>query len=107
MNKIYLPIDNIDDYSGFEVIDSETIRAYKFNGVDYDYTDYFVNSHYISKTGTSPTSCSACIDPSYITSSSYYRNDFDSISNIVFIFVILNMMIVMWFVHSFFRGFGK
>ena len=82
---IYIPIDNFDN-TCVNVIDKDTVRVINTNddlGI-YSYTDYFVNSHYLSKEGfltdISSYSCS-----SNITNLWYYRNDVADIFLMCFI----------------------
>ena len=104
---IYLPDTN---YACFVVQDSNTIRAYntmpRQNG-NSDYTDYYVNSHYIFKNGnqqwsnysTLPT-CSGAT----FTTNVFYRNDIDSIMITFFILLI----ICFWFPYRILsRAFGR
>lgn len=88
MTNIYVPTL---DYSCYVVYDKDTIRAYHTQPIydSYiDYTDYYVNSHYIEKNGTAhftnysvlPT----CINNDNLTNDFYYRNDLADI------FVIFN-----------------
>lgn len=78
-NKLYVP--NYNDNMCVEVLDKDTIRVFE-NDSSYSYTDYYVNSHYLAKTGL--------VDSDYIksctqlekSSSFIYRND---ISDILFI----------------------
>ena len=53
MGLIYVPVDDISDYSCYVVYDSQTIRAYYSSPVigDNNYTDFYVNSHYLSSEG--------------------------------------------------------
>lgn len=87
---IYLPIENFSDYSFYYLLDSETIRVYDTNPIidtDVPYTDYFINSHYLSKTGIEHISLVPTpLDVNLLTNSVYYRNDF---SDILIIFLIL------------------
>ena len=95
MTNLYVP-DNT--YSCYVVYDKDTIRAYS-NVPTYDtyvpYVDYFVNSHYMEKTGfqyfgnysTIPT----CLNSSVITNDFYYRNDLSDILFIFLIFVIFSI----------------
>lgn len=96
MNYIYVP--NIN-YACYVVQDMNTIRAYhttpykpgNYNqSVNIDYTDYYINSHYLEKTGTQSFSYNStiptCLNKSHITDDYYYRNDIDSI---LFIFLVI------------------
>ena len=81
---IYVPTK--EDYKCFIVRDKDTIRAYKQipeTNSSVDYTDFYINSHYLSRNDTEvfnryqelPT----CLDNSQITSDIYYRNDMPDI----------------------------
>lgn len=92
-DKVYVP--NYNDSNCAYMYSSDTLRVYEstptYNS-NVSYTDYFVNSHYLSRDGitnfsqysTLPT----CINSSDITTNFYYRNDFDSILIIFFILFI-------------------
>ena len=80
---IYVPNDT---YACYSVLDKDTIRAYHTQpkrASTIDYTDYFINSHYISSEGSetflTTSSLPVCITSQNITSEVYYRNDFPSI----------------------------
>lgn len=89
---IYLPSTN---YACFVVQDSNTIRAYSsmpsYN-TSVGYTDYYVNSHYISKTGTQQFgnygNLPTCSTDSF-TTNAFYRNDIDGIMITFFILLIV------------------
>ena len=93
MNNIYLPIDDLSSYSCYIVNDKDTIRAYKNTPVvnsTIDYDDYFVNSHYLMKSGQQIfgqySSIPVCLDSSILTNDIYYRND---MPDILLMFLIL------------------
>ena len=76
--------------------DKDTIRVYDTtptNNSNNYYTDYYINSNYIftnwyqqfSQYSTLPT----CINHNLLTSSPYYRNDFDKIMIIFFILLLI------------------
>ena len=97
--KIYLPIKNVSDYKCYSVYDKDTIRAYVQQpqlDSSSQYVDFYINSHYLQKSGvqswgqwnnTLPT----CLSTSSITNDVYYRNDFDSI---LIIFLVLFIFII-------------
>lgn len=84
MENIYLPIDNISDFKCYVVQDKDTIRAYSkkpaYNSSS-DYIDFFINSHYLEKTGTQTWGQSSyydlpiCLPKEIITNDIYYRTD--------------------------------
>lgn len=81
----YVPIDNLNDYC-VVVQDKDTIRAIEKNDVSgiYEYKDFFVNSHYLYKTGyLNDISSYNCLNN--ITNNWYYRNDLSDIFIICFI----------------------
>lgn len=87
-----------DSYPCYVVQDSNTIRAYHTqprNNSNSNYTDYYVNSHYMEKSGNQTWSTTAtlpsCLSKSNITSDFYYRNDLSDIMIIFFIFVIFGI----------------
>lgn len=83
---IYVP--DITNYQCFVVQSSDIIRAYEqvpnYN-TTVNYRDYYIKSNYIFKDGSqsfgnySYTTLPVCLDNSTLTTSYYYRNDFDSI----------------------------
>lgn len=93
-SKLYVP--NYDNYACIIVYNSNTIRAYKQyplanNYADYD--DFFINSHYISNSGTQhwyqTSTLPECISPENLTDDFYYRNDLADILIIFLIFLIV------------------
>lgn len=87
MNNIYVPYT---DYNCYVVYDKDTIRAFhtapQLNSYA-DYTDYFINSHYISRDGRTNfyNTLPVCLDKSNLTTEFYYRNDLSDILIIIFI----------------------
>lgn len=87
---IYVPNST---YKCYVVQDANTIRAYHSNpqrNQTITYTDYYINSHYMSRDNSQTFSSTAtlptCITSSQITDSVYYRNDF---ADILLIFTIM------------------
>lgn len=87
-----------------------TIRAYhstpRLNS-SADYTDYFINSHYISRDGTQTwnnySTLPTCMNDTF-TTNVYYRNDLDQI---LVIFIIL-LLICFYFPYRIIsRAFGR
>lgn len=80
-----------------EIIDKDTIRVFEDNDTSF-YTDYFINSHYISKQGQ--------VDYDYIKSCSSlsfttdykYRNDFPEICFITICIIALTILpcLMLW-----------
>ena len=100
MNNIYLSIENVNDFACYSVLDKDTIRAYRSQpqiDSSSEYVDFYINSHYLQKTGTQSwgewsNSLPICLSKSSITTDFYYRNDIDSILiifSILFIFIIV------------------
>lgn len=90
---IYLPVENVSDYSCYVIQSGNVIRAYKETPTHnraINYTDFYINSHYLENYGTQNFSqyvnIPTCIDPSRITNVYSYRNDF---SDILVIFTLL------------------
>lgn len=112
MNKIYLPIENISDYKCYSVYDKDTIRAYVQQpqlDSSSQYVDFYINSHYLQKTGTQSwgnwnSSLPTCLELNTFTSEVYYRNDFDSI---LIIFLILFIFIIALPYKVMSRAFGR
>lgn len=112
MDHIYLPIDKVSDFACYSVYDKDTLRAYYTQpAVDSssDYVDFFINSHYLKKTGTQswgqwtnylPT----CLPSNLITTEVYYRTDFDSI---LIIFLVLFIFIIVLPYKIMSRAFGR
>lgn len=96
MDNIYLPINSVNDFACYSVLDKDTIRAYRtkptINGSS-NYVDFFINSHYLQKQGIQtwgqwtdylPT----CISTDTITTDYYFRTDMPDILVMVFIVAI-------------------
>lgn len=113
MEHVYLPIDNVDDFACYSVYDKDTIRAYKTKpsiNSNSDYVDFFVNSHYLSKTGNQSwgqwnSTLPVCLSTSSITNEIEYRFDyFESLA----LFILL-LFVLFWFPLklTFFRLFRR
>lgn len=81
---LYVP--NSEQYACVVVQNAETIRAYKTvpsYSTSVEYTDFFVQSHYMSKEGVQEFSrygdLPQCLSTENITSDFYYRNDMPDI----------------------------
>ena len=102
MTPIYLPDEVLDSNCAY-VYDSDTIRVYEeipYQNSTIDYTDYFVNSHYISRTGSTSfgswgTIQYNCLNSSNFTTNAIYRNDLSEIFIITFILIFM-----CWFLIS-------
>lgn len=104
---IYLPDTN---YACFVVQDSNTIRAYEtmpsYNSSS-NYTDYYVNSHYMFRNGTQQwnnySTLPTCSGATF-TTNVFYRNDIDAI--MITFFIIL--LVCFWFPYRIIaRAFGR
>ena len=112
MKNVYLPIDNVNDFACYSVLDKDTIRAYSSRpqiNTSSNYVDFYINSHYLEKEGTQtwgnytqylPT----CISSSAITTDFYYRND---MSQILIMFIILCIFIFYIPIKVFLRLFRR
>ena len=84
MENIYLPVDNISKFSCYSVRDKDTIRAYYSKpsiNSNSDYVDFYINSHYLQKTGTETwgqwtSNLPVCLPNSSITNKIEYRVDY-------------------------------
>lgn len=112
MENIYLPIDNVNDFVCYTIYDKDTIRAYHtLPQVDSssEYVDFYINSHYLEKTGTQTwgqwqSYLPTCLPSNSITTDVYYRTDFDSI---LIIFLILFIFIIVLPYKIMSRAFGR
>lgn len=100
---IYLPI-KLEDSDIVFIKDKDTIRVIKSNNT---YTDYYINSHYISKNGvlTDTIETTVSLDHDIFTTDFYYRNDLDSIlicfSILSFFFFVIPFMLLKRFARWF------
>lgn len=112
MKNIYLPVENVNDFSCYSVYDKDTIRAYYTQpqiDSSSNYVDFYINSHYLQKTGTQSwgqwnNTLPICFSKSSITTDVYYRNDFDSV---LIIFLILFIFIIVLPYKIMSRAFGR
>lgn len=108
--KIYLP-KTINDNQCATVIDKDTIRVYEEKPVlnsDINYTDYYINSNYLSKVGHATLEdVPDCLQTENFTTSYYYRNDFHNILIIFFILIFIVYFIFSKILHAFFLGFRR
>lgn len=106
---LYVP--NFEDNQCVVINNSETIRVYETQptyNTSINYTDYYVNSHYMANKGTQQftqyTNIPTCISNEYITTAYMYRND---IADILITFVLLVLIIYIpmdKIIKAFFRG---
>ncbi len=109
MSKLYVP--TYDNESCVVVLDSNTIRVYDSQlsiNTEIDFTDYFVNSHYMEKKGkqtfSSIEEVPTCLDHDVITDSFYNRND---LFDILAIFLIILIVCIYFPFRIFSRMFGR
>ena len=113
MYNIYLPIDNFDDFACYSVYDKDTIRAYRTQPQvesSSEYVDFYINSHYLQKTGTQTwgqwsSNLPICTSKDSFTNNYYYRNDFASSLFIFTIFAIFGILIPIKIFLRLFRRF--
>ena len=94
--RIYVPYENINDYACYSIYDKDTIRAYttipSYNTTS-NYTDFFINSHYITKTGVQTWSnystLPTCTNVDHISNNVFYRNDIFDILGCTFIILLI------------------
>lgn len=107
---IYVP--NKENYQCFVVQSEEVIRAYEtmpnYNSI-ISYRDFYIRSDYIYKDSTQTfgnyATLPTCLDNSVITSSVYYRLDFDRILIIFLILTIVCFICPLKIFMRFFRRF--
>lgn len=109
--KIYLPNELTENQCAF-VYDKDTIRVFEeipTENSTIDFTDYYINSNYLSKKGkyTFSTELPSCLNNTDFTTDYYYRNDFDRILIIFFIILFIVYYIFSKIIHSFFLGFRR
>lgn len=96
MKKIYLPVDDVNDYACYVVYDKDTIRAYYTKPVNeqrVNYTDFYINSHYLEKEGSQTFynyNLPSCLPTTSLTTDLFYRFDLSQ-SLIIFTLLILIM----------------
>ena len=100
MENIYLPIDNISQFSCYSVRDKDTVRAYYSKpsiNSNSNYVDFYINSHYLQKTGNETwgqwtSNLPVCLPNSSITNKIEYRTDY---LESMLLFIIL-LFILFW-----------
>lgn len=83
-NKYYVP--NYHEGQCVEVLDKDTIRVFEDNFTDF-YTDYYINSNYISKQGQVDLSYEKNCSTLEFTDIRYYGNDFPQILIITLVII--------------------
>lgn len=110
MNRIYLP--SITNQNCVEVRDKDTIRVWERqpqqNNQDYNYIDYYINSHYLTKLGSQHfnqySAIPQCVDHSIISDDYFYRHD---ITDILITFTIMILFVVVLPLKIFLRLFRR
>lgn len=109
-NLIYLP-DELESGNCPIILNKDTIRVYEEEpqvNVSVNYTDYFINSHYIKQSGNEIlTEPITCLDIEDFTTSYVYRFDFDKILIIFIIILFLIAYPLLKIIHAFFIGFKR
>lgn len=100
LDKVYVP--NYQVGQCVEIIDKDTIRVF-VNENDNIYTDYYINSHYLSRQGQVDLSYVKNCSTLEFTSIGYYRNDFPQI---LFIIGSLSLFSIC-FIYILFKRFRK
>lgn len=99
MENIYLPVDNFNDYACYYVYDKNTIRAIQQTPQigNNNYTDFYVNSHYLQKEGmfviNGQNDIPTCLDTSQLTNEIEYRYDYPQILGTVCLLFIITLII--------------
>lgn len=106
---IYVP--EKESYACYVVQSEGVIRAYEKipqNNITTAYRDYYLNSNYIYRDGSttfsSYSTLPVCLSSSVLTSDVYYRNDLDSI---LIIFLIMSIFIFYIPIKIFMRFFRR
>lgn len=110
MDNIYVP-----NLSGecYYIQDKDTIRVYDSipqQNSQSTYTDYFVNSHYLEKTGIQTWGSNAvvpqCLNKNMFTDVPFYRNDIMEILVSYIIMVFISFYIPLWLFSRLFKKGG-
>lgn len=112
MSKIYLPIENFNEYACYSIYDKDTIRAYKtmpYPNSSSEYKDFFINSHYLERDGFQQwgnynSYLPVCLNKDYLTNAYMYRYD---IMDILVVFTLIILIVYIPFsilFKRFFRG---
>lgn len=108
---IYVP--DLGTYQCYEVLNKDTIRAYKENpntslSNSIEYRDYFINSHYIFTDNTlikeESTIQVNCISTNDLTDAYIYRNDIAHILIITLILIGVTWFLVVSLIKALFKG---
>lgn len=109
---IYVP--NYTQNTCCYMYDSNTLRCYDYRptyNTTVNYIDYFVNSHYLERYGSTQFSSYSsniqCLDSSKFTQAYFYRNDAADIMILFMLIAIFILFIGKTFLRTFFRGFFR
>lgn len=110
--KIYLPISDFSNFACYSVNDKDTIRAYKTmpqQNSSSDYVDFYINSHYLTKTGNQTwgnyyTNLPICLNTSQLTNAYFYRNDISDICITYCSIFFITICVVGFVIKCFFKG---
>lgn len=108
---VYLPIQ-INSNNCAYVYDNNIIRVYATRpnyNTTIQYTDFFVNSHYITRTGSTTfgqfsTINYDCLNATDFTSNIWYRNDIADISITFGVWFSIIILFISFFCKTFRRG---
>lgn len=112
MSKIYLPVE-VENSNCAYVYDKDTIRVYEEvprQNATINYIDYFINSDYISRTGSTTfnswggTISYNCLSPSDFTTSAFYRTDIGSIVIVAFALIFMGWFLISRLYRRLFYG---
>ena len=101
-SKLYVP-----DYNNecVVVLDKDTIRVFDtINSSSNSYTDYYVNSHYMSKKGVFGYVDLECLDSNSISSVPIYRNDIFDIIFVGLAFIFVGYFFISKLIRTIFLG---
>lgn len=94
--KLYVPVDNISDYACYYILDKDTIRAYRTTpsyNATINYTDFYINSHYLNKEGQQTfqqfSTIPSCVSSNSLSNNVFYRSDITDILLCTFIILII------------------
>lgn len=106
MNNIYVPFDNINDFSCYTFVDSNILRAYYNEPINSDnqVVDIYINSHYLQINRTVPFDGNvSCIPVENLTNKIEYRNDLCDICIIATLLCLFCFGIPLYIFNRFFK----
>lgn len=101
---IYVPTEFDNKCVDFDngilfVYDTEPDTTGNFN-----YTYYYLDYHYLEKSGLTDTLPVDCIDSNFLTNNIHYRNDITDVYILYSIFLLVPLLFIIFIVRCFFRG---